>query len=58
MNLHRLPPDIRSLHWIPRHLLDTVMQSDDAGRVHDAWHAWEHGAARPLLLRGTPVPVC
>ncbi|MEE1788607.1 NUDIX hydrolase [Streptomyces sp. SP17BM10] len=58
MNVHRLPPDIRALHWIPRHLLDTVMQPDDAHRVHDAWDAWEHGAGRPLLLRGSPVPVC
>ncbi|MFE2411568.1 NUDIX domain-containing protein [Kitasatospora sp. NPDC059408] len=58
VNLHRPPPNIRALHWVPRYLLDTVMPPDQALRVHDAWDAWEHGAGRPLLLHGTPVPVC
>ncbi|MEV7024868.1 NUDIX hydrolase [Kitasatospora sp. NPDC093558] len=57
VSAHRPPQNIRALHWIPRHLLDTVMPPDQALRVHDAWDAWEHGAGRPLLLQGIPVPV-
>ncbi|MEE1785212.1 NUDIX hydrolase [Streptomyces sp. SP17BM10] len=57
-NGHRPPEHIRALHWVPRSSLDTVMPPDQSLRVHDAWDAWEHGAGRPLLLRGVPVPVC
>lgn len=57
MCLYQLPEAVRALHWVPRHQLDAVMEPARARRVHDAWDAWEHGAGRPLLLDGVPVPI-